>query len=43
MKILKSMFEKLFAKLKSGSKTKAADDVNAAKESEQKKEQTGQQ
>ena len=37
------MFKNIIAKLKSGSrKTKVADDVNAAKESEQKKEQTGQ-
>jgi hypothetical protein len=37
------MFKNIIAKLKFGSsKTKVADDVNAAKESEQKKEQTGQ-
>jgi len=34
------MFKNIIAKLTGSCKTKADDDVNAAKESEQKKEQT---
>jgi hypothetical protein len=37
------MFKNILAKLKFGTcKTKVTDDVNATKESEEKKEQTGQ-
>ena len=40
VKILKNMFKNIIAKLTGSRKTKA-DDVNAAQESEQKKESTG--
>ena len=40
VKILKNMFKNIIAKLTGSRKTKVADDVNAAQESEQKKEST---
>jgi hypothetical protein len=43
VKILKNMFKNIIAKLTGSRKTKVANDVNAAKESEQKKESTGPQ
>ena len=43
VKILKNMFKNIISKLTGSRKTKVADDVNAAQESEQKKESTGQE
>jgi len=40
VKILKNMFKNIIAKLKGSCKTKVADDVNAAQESEEKKKST---